>query len=53
LLTQKCSGAEGVAAMQGDRVIENMQCANHAGSPCSMTLRRKASNIRMVQMLAL
>ena len=34
--------------VQGNGMVENMEGANHAGSPCSMTLRRKASNIRSV-----
>ena len=53
LLPKQGGGTEGVAAVQGYGVVENVQDPDHAGAPCSITLRRKASNIRRVQIEAL
>ena len=53
LFAEQGGGTEGVAAVQRDGMVEDVQDASHAASPASMTLRRKASNIRMVQIEAL
>jgi hypothetical protein len=50
LLAQDRAGAEGVAAVQRDRVVEDVQDTHHAPS---ISLRRKASNISVVQIGAL
>ena len=53
LLSQERGGSKGVAAMQRNGVVQYVKRANHAVSPASMTLRRKASNMRIVQIEAL